>query len=90
MPRKLSHIASDWWDYTTPDSDLISDAARLTEQFPLVARLVNELGLSLKHAHFWGIDEWYDEGTQKEVASSNPLSFEKADRELCFDRIQKG
>lgn len=142
MPRKLSHIAPDWWDYTTLDSDLINDAAQLserdlrqlsrpgfkvvfydtledfylaealeyihawrqatadnpvgicgpigpTEQLPLVARLVNELGLSLKHAHFWGMDEWYDEATQKEVPSSHPLSFEKADRELCFDRIQK-
>jgi glucosamine-6-phosphate deaminase len=60
-----------------------------TEQLPLVARLVNELGLSLKHAHFWGMDEWYDEVTQKEIPSSHPLSFEKADRELCFDRIHK-
>jgi glucosamine-6-phosphate deaminase len=32
MPRKLSHIAPDWWDYTTLDSDLINDAARLTER----------------------------------------------------------
>ncbi len=31
-----------------------------TEQLPLVARLVNELGVSLRHAHFWGMDEWYD------------------------------
>ena len=32
MPRKLSHIAPDWWDYTTLDYDLINDAARLTER----------------------------------------------------------
>ena len=32
MPRKLSHIAPDWWDYTTLDSSLINDAAKLTEQ----------------------------------------------------------
>jgi len=32
MPRKLSHIAPDWWDYTTLDSSLINDAARLTER----------------------------------------------------------
>ena len=142
MPRKLSHIAPDWWDYTTLDSDLINDAARLTErdlqqlsrpgfkvvfydtledfylaealeyihawrqatadnpvgicgpigpteQLPLVARLVNELGLNLQHAHFWGMDEWYDDVAQKEVPSTHPLSFEKADRELCFNRIQK-
>ena len=142
MSRKLSHIAPDWWDYTTLDSSLINDAAKLTErdlrqlsrpgfkvvmydtledfylaealeyiaawkqatadnpvgicgpigpteQLPLVARLVNELGLNLKHAHFWGMDEWYDDKTKKEVPVTHALSFERADRELCFNRIQK-
>ncbi len=141
MPRKLSHIAPDWWDYTTLDNELINDAARLTEsdlgqlsrpgftvkfydtledfylaealeyihawkqatadnpvgicgpigpteQLPLVARLVNELELSLGHAHFWGMDEWVGEDG-KEVSMEHPLSFEKADREMCFDRIAK-
>lgn len=140
MPRKLSHIAPDWWDYTTLEHDIINDAARLTdkdleqlsrpgfkvvmyetledfylaealeyigawrqatadnpagicgpigptEQLPLVARLVNELGIGLKHAHFWGMDEWYQGG--REVPMSHPLSFERADRELCFGRIRK-
>jgi hypothetical protein len=32
MSRKLSHIAPDWWDYTTLDSSLINDAAKLTER----------------------------------------------------------
>lgn len=58
-----------------------------TEQLPLVARLVNELGLKLTDAHFWGMDEWYMNG--KEVDVTHPLSFEKADRELCFNRINK-
>jgi glucosamine-6-phosphate deaminase len=56
-----------------------------TEQLPLVARLVNELKLDLSNAHFWGMDEWYKDG--KEVPPSHPLSFAKADIELCFDRI---
>jgi len=30
MPRKLSSIAPDWWDYTTLDTDIIRDAASLT------------------------------------------------------------
>ena len=30
MPRKLSSIAPDWWDYTTLEDDLIRDAAALT------------------------------------------------------------
>ena len=139
MPRKLSSIAPDWWDYTTLDDDIIRDAAALTpeamlklsrpgfkvvmfdtledfylaealeyvtawkqsttdnpvgicgpigptEQLPLVARLVNELGFALKSAHFWGMDEWYLDG--REALPDHPLSFEKADRELCFNRIK--
>jgi glucosamine-6-phosphate deaminase len=45
--------------------------------------------MSIKDGHFWGMDEWYDADTKKEVSMDHPLSFEKADRELCFDRIQK-
>jgi len=56
-----------------------------TEQLPLVARMVNELQLDLSNAHFWGMDEWYVDG--KELDASHPLSFEKADRDLCFNRI---
>jgi len=138
--RKFSHIAPDWWDYTTLEDDLILDAARLgerdleqlsrpgfevrmydtledfylaealeyveawrqatadnpagicgpigpTEQLPLVARLVNELGLKLWDGHFWGMDEWVGEDG-REVSTGHPLSFERADRELCFDRVR--
>lgn len=140
MARKLSMLASDWWDFTTLDDELLNDAATLspkdllqlsrpgfkvvfydtledfylaeameyitswkqatgsspagicgpigpTEQLPLVARLVNELQLDLTNAHFWGMDEWFVDG--KEIASDSPISFERADRELCFDRIDK-
>jgi glucosamine-6-phosphate deaminase len=57
-----------------------------TEQLPLVARLVNELQINLRHAHFWGMDEWVLDG--REVPVTHPLSFERADRELCFDRLR--
>jgi glucosamine-6-phosphate deaminase len=57
-----------------------------TEQLPLVARLVNELGLSLRHAHFWGMDEWVVAG--KEVPLDFPLGFARTDMELCFGRIR--
>jgi len=57
-----------------------------TEQLPLVARLVNELGINLRHAHFWGMDEWYKDGTEVDI--THPLSFAKADMELCFNRIE--
>jgi glucosamine-6-phosphate deaminase len=142
MPRKRSAIAPDWWDYTTLDSSLIDEAARLTardlqrlsrpgfsvvlydtledfylaealeyidawrqstddapvgicgpigptEQLPLVARLVNSLELDVRRGHFWGMDEWFDAGTGREVPVTHPLSFERADRTLCFDRIRR-
>ena len=56
-----------------------------TEQLPLVARLVNELEINLQYSHFWGMDEWYLNG--KEVDIDFPLSFARADMELCFNRI---
>ena len=58
-----------------------------TEQLPLVARLVNALGLDVRSGHFWGMDEWFVDGA--EVPVTHPLSFERADRELCFRRIEK-
>jgi len=138
MSRPISKVAPDWWDYTTLEPDILSDAARLipddmlslsrdgfrvifydtleefylaeameyvdawrqstasspagicgpigpTEQLPLVARIVNDLGLSVRDAHFWGMDEWTEDG--EPVGADHPLSFAKADMELCFDRI---
>ena len=140
MPRKLSCLAPDWWDYTTLDTEIIEAAAKLTpekmlklsrpgfkvviyetleefylaealeyinawkqatpdnpagicgpigptEQLPLVARIVNEVGLKLHDGHFWGMDEWVLDG--KEAPVAHPLSFEKCDREMCFDRIDR-
>jgi glucosamine-6-phosphate deaminase len=140
MPRKLSAIAPDWWDYTTLDPEIIEAVSRLsprdierlsrpgfrvvlydtledfylaealeyvnawrastddnpvgicgpigpTEQLPLVARLVNALGLDVRSGHFWGMDEWFLDGS--EVPVEHPLSFERADRELCFDRMDR-
>lgn len=139
MARRLSKIAPDWWDYTTLDSSILEDAAKLsekdvaqlsrpgftvkfydtvqefylaealeyitswqqatasnptgicgpigpTEQLPLVARIVNETGLSLKHCHFWGMDEWVVDG--KEVGMDFELGFAKTDWDLCFGRIK--
>jgi glucosamine-6-phosphate deaminase len=56
-----------------------------TEQLPLVARIVNDLGIDVREGHFWGMDEWYQEG--EEVTVEHPLSFARADLELCFNRI---
>jgi len=74
------------WKQATADNPVgICGPIGPTEQLPLVARLVNVLELNVKNGHFWGMDEWYMDG--KEVPLTNPLSFAKADKELCFDRI---
>jgi len=140
MPRPKSKVAPDWWDYTTLDPEILSDAAGLsekdlaglsrpgfavhfydtreefylaealeylgawrqatasrpagicgpigpTEQLPLVARIVNSLGLDLRHAHFWGMDEWVENG--EPVPITHPMSFARADMELCFEKIAR-
>ncbi len=74
------------WRQSTDDNPVgICGPIGPTEQLPLVARLVNELELDVRSAHFWGMDEWVLDG--KEVSTDHPLSFERADRQLCFDRI---
>jgi glucosamine-6-phosphate deaminase len=57
-----------------------------TEQLPLVAQIVNDLGINVKSGHFWAMDEWFIGG--KEAPVSHPLSFARADLELCFNRIR--
>lgn len=139
MARPISKVAPDWWDYTTLEPDLLSDAAKLdaddlvqlsrpgflvrmyesteqfylaeameyieawneatpdnpagicgpigpTEQLPLVAQIVNAIGLNLGDAHFWGMDEWVGEDGNP-VPMDFPLSFARADMDLCFKRI---
>ncbi|MDR3404726.1 MAG: glucosamine-6-phosphate isomerase [Chthoniobacter sp.] len=78
------------WKQSTDDNPVgICGPIGPTEQLPLVARLVTELGLDVRSGHFWGMDEWFDVETGKEMPVTHPLSFEKADREMCFNRIPK-
>jgi len=85
LAEALEYIAA--WRQATEESPAgICGPIGPTEQLPLVARLVNELGISLEHCHFWGMDEWVVDG--KEVSTDFPLSFARADMELCFDRIK--
>src|SRR5687767_8848892 len=84
LAEALEYIEA--WKQSSPDNPVgICGPIGPTEQLPLVARLVNALGLNVRSAHFWGMDEWYDQGA--EVPVTHPLSFERADRELCFSRI---
>jgi hypothetical protein len=79
------------WRQSTDDSPVgICGPIGPTEQLPLVARMVNELNLDVRSGHFWGMDEWFDASTGREVPVDHPLSFERADRELCFSRIRRG
>jgi glucosamine-6-phosphate deaminase len=85
LAEALEYITA--WRSATADAPAgICGPIGPTEQLPLVARLVNDLGVSLRHAHFWGMDEWVVGG--REVPPTHPLSFERADRELCFSRIR--
>src|SRR6185437_360281 len=70
------------WKQSTDDNPVgICGPIGPTEQLPLVARLVTELGLDVRSGHFWGMDEWFDVETGKEMPVTHLLSFEKADRE---------
>jgi glucosamine-6-phosphate deaminase len=84
LAEALEYIHA-WIEATDNEPAGICGPIGPTEQLPLVARLVNELGIDLSNGHFWGMDEWVIDG--KEVDESHPLSFKKADMELCFNRI---
>jgi glucosamine-6-phosphate deaminase len=86
LAEALEYITA--WRQATPDNPAgICGPIGPTEQLPLVARLVNELEIDLRHAHFWGMDEWAVDG--REVSEDFPLSFARADKELCFNRISR-
>lgn len=85
LAEALEYIMA--WRQATPERPAgICGPIGPTEQLPLVARLVNELEIDLKHAHFWGMDEWVIDG--REAPESFPLSFAHADMDLCFNRIR--
>ena len=86
LPGRSAGIHHAWRQATPTRPAGICGPIGPTEQLPLVARLVNELELDLRHCHFWGMDEWVVDG--KEAAMDFPLSFARADMELCFNRIR--
>jgi glucosamine-6-phosphate deaminase len=85
LAEALEYITT--WSQSTADNPVgICGPIGPTEQLPLVARMVNDLNLNVNSGHFWGMDEWYD--GEKEVSTDHPLSFERADREMCFNKIR--
>jgi len=86
LAEALEYIDS--WRQSTADNPAgICGPIGPTEQLPLVARLVNALRLDVRSGHFWGMDEWFLDGQEAPV--THPLSFERCDRALCFNRIEK-
>ncbi|MCK5694185.1 MAG: hypothetical protein KAI08_15085 [Bacteroidales bacterium] len=85
LAEALEYINA-WQQATESEPAGICGPIGPTEQLPLVAQLVNELNISLKNCHFWGMDEWVVDG--KEASIDFPLGFARADMELCFDRIR--
>jgi len=84
LAEALEYISA--WRQATPGAPAgICGPIGPTEQLPLVARIVNALELKLHDAHFWGMDEWVNQG--RPVDTTHPLSFAKADLDLCFRRI---
>jgi glucosamine-6-phosphate deaminase len=88
LAEALEYISA--WRKSTADNPVgICGPIGPTEQLPLVARIVNALQLDVRSGHFWGMDEWFDAETGQEMPATHPLSFERADRELCFDRMDR-
>ncbi len=78
------------WRQSTPDNPCgVCGPIGPTEQLPLVAQIVNAMDLNLGalEAHFWGMDEWVEDGVA--VGTDHPLSFAKCDMDLCFSRIRE-
>jgi glucosamine-6-phosphate deaminase len=85
LAEALEYVRS--WQKSTADKPCgICGPIGPTEQLPLVAEIVNELDINVSEGHFWAMDEWYVDG--KELSKDNPLSFAKADMDLCFNRIR--
>jgi glucosamine-6-phosphate deaminase len=76
-----------WQGATSSEPAGICGPIGPTEQLPLVAQIVNDLEIDVRCGHFWAMDEWYIDG--KEAPLDHPLSFARADLELCFNRIDK-
>ncbi len=86
LAEALEYI--DCWRQSTADNPTgLCGPIGPTAQLPLVARIINDLSLDMREGVFWGMDEWYENG--RETPPTHPLSFVKADMELCFKRIRK-
>lgn len=59
-----------------------------TDQYPILARLVNSQRVSLKNVHFFNMDEYLVTPTQR-IADDDPMSFHGRMNREFYDRVDK-
>ncbi|WP_413112494.1 hypothetical protein [Thaumasiovibrio sp. DFM-14] len=85
LSQAMEYITT--WQQASVDSPAgICGPVGPTRQMPLVAKIVNELSLDLRHCHFWGMDEWCVDG--ETINPNNGLSFTGTNHRLWIDKIR--
>lgn len=59
-----------------------------TDQYPILARLVNQLRVSLKNVWFFNMDEYMTSPTEM-ISPTHPLSFRKRMNDEFYSRVDK-
>lgn len=57
-----------------------------TEQYPILAEMVNRLGVSLKNVHFFNMDEYLASPTER-ISDDDPMSFHGRMKREFYDRV---
>ena len=63
LAEALEYVRS-WMASTENEPTGICGPIGPTEQLPLAARIVNDLEIDVRSAHFWAMDEWYIDGKE--------------------------
>ncbi len=75
------------WQQSTVDNPVaICGPVGPVEQLPLVATIINELGINVSDGWFLGMDEFVEDG--EAIPYDHPLSFARTDLEMCWERIE--
>jgi len=86
LAEALEYIRA--WQQATSDNPVgVCGPIGPVEQLPMVARIINDLGINASNGVFAGMDEFVEDG--KAIPVDHKLSFAGADRSLCFDRIRQ-
>ena len=57
-----------------------------TQQYPILAEMINRLGVSLKNVHFFNMDEYMPSPTET-IAKDDPMSFFGRMKREFYDRV---